>query len=576
MCNGFGIDGPTVGVVLAGAVILSPLIIVGGVVGGVVAGTAYAGVKGAEKAGQVTKQVRTTNLLRKIRNRYIKRMKAGEWQAYLQQVHDRTTQDPMFYNLHEMGVAMLAAEDALKAEEYLTAAIAGVRFAEVCHRSSAASLFARGLANQTLRDYGQAAKDFEEAAGLIAASPAPCEVALCRCCHVVEENPMMPIVSRAECLNSLGYSLYLRSLYGVLQAKDYCKLGVELATDGYMKLPLPDAAAAEVAKFLRSQSTDLRTVMAQDLLKKAVEEYDVAIAESADKPKGMFVFNRGKAKYYLALLSSMPKSFESEATQASEADSPMVQFSNLHFPDVDTNLMAAALKDFESCVTMPDFGTTAEGHAMQAQALAVLGQPQEAAAARTLAHDLDPRTFLVDLTSHSQLLTPWPLPPSKQGEQAHDFEQQRFFGSHFCDRCLEIIPGLTTSFCCKRCDFHVHRACFDKASKLKTCWSDGRDADRDEKAADVASTASGGESPLRIRKRLSSFGRSLGLKQGGESKSLERHVHSMASVYFHKPTWCDQCSGLCVVPSGYKCIECRFCCHRDCLDKVANAVVNSS
>lgn len=562
MCNGFGVDSPAVIGLIAVCVVLSPILVPAVAV-------SVAASAATSKASKVKRERRTTNLLRKVKNRFVKRLKAGEWQGYLQDVFDRAQADPSFENLHELGVAMLIADDAVKSEQYLSSAAAKAEWAvDSCSWSCpeeaarlpefaeklAAILFARGLANQTLRDYNHAIEDFARAARLLdeavakqeaGGAPKP-EEALPAAVADHEAPKALPKLTSAECHNSSGYSRYLKALYAIMQARDFVRLGTEMALDGYMDLPLPQTAAAEIAAFARSQSTDTRVAQARALLEASATSYDAAVALT-EEPRGMFIFNRGKAKYYLGLLTAMGAASLGEVGQGT-----------LHLRDEERLLVEEALADFDACVSLENFGTTAEGHAMRAQALAVLGRMDEAAPAAEKAAALDPRTFLVDLAAPEQLLTPWPLPPPPRGDQSHDFEERTFMAPHFCDHCLSLLPGLCAAACCRRCEFVVHRACLDKAQKLKTCWHSSEER---EGAAEAHGA------------RSFSLRRMFGLTQGGENATPEAHVHKMAFVHFHKPTWCDACGEFALVPWGYRCVECRYRAHVDCVDGLTNCVM---
>lgn len=603
MCNGFGIDGPTVvavgGVCLVLAVATSPIWVTGGVLyGGYKAGeyTVKGAARGAHAAASAVKdmtstdperaeQRRTTNVLKKVKNRMVKRLKAGEWQAYLQEIYERTKEKPSRENLHELGVAMLLADDALKAEQYLDEALKAEPANPVDEKLSWGRLarihFARGLANQTIHDFEDAIIDFTSASDMLPREEAktthPMELEAERIKEIFraydtdgdglishselervllaldarqewskeELNDMffnadkngddmlsyeefvdwamlvnlpttitdpeshlsgqrLPPLSRAECLNSLGYAQYLQALYVVLPER-------------------------------RTQSAFCKTTV-ETLLTAACDNFAKAVAETEGPPRAMFIYNMGRAKYYLALMTSI------ESRQGASEEGLLLN-------EKEKELMSEALGDFRRCVAITNFNTAAEGWAMCAQAHAVLGNVDEAQASAKRADEIDPRVFLVDIASFDELLLPWPLPKSNQAQEdeCHSFEERSFKSPHFCDHCLKLIRPFSAAYCCTRCEFRVHgggRPCFGKASKLRTCWKE-----------------KGGFS---VMDRLT---------QGKEVEARESHVHKMKYVWFHKPTWCDECRGYVHRPHGYHCIECGYRTHKNCLDDTKCVVV---
>lgn len=521
MCNGGGFDIPAslviTGVVVVGlaGVVTSPI----WVPGMILYGSAIGAVEGAKATKRGVTYRRTTHVLRKIRKRMLQRVKAGEWQAYLQLLFERTRQEPSKENLHELGVAMLVANDTLKAEQYLSAALAAPA-SQIKHETTrqASVQFARGVVNQELRDYEAAIEDFTQARNqlhLAKSKEDPLEPALV-------SGAALPQLTQAECLNSMAYAKFLTALYKVMQADDF--------------LYVADAPPTLV----RSKSGAERSAESRRLLEEAIKHLNDAISVTDGDPRGMFYFNRGKAKYFLALISNMDK--EDEASESSKAAA-------FALTDAEQVLMTEALSDFTFAVGTQNFGTTAEGHAMRAQALAVLGQMPEALEASAMADDIDEKVFLIDLSSPFQLMTPWPLPQPPQDHAAHDFVEKNFHRPHYCDHCLKLITNFRSANCCQRCQFRVHRGCLDKAKKLKTCWNEKKSAG------------------LSFRENAT---------QGKEVQAPDSHVHVLQSVYFHKPTWCDACGGCCFRPYGYKCVECRLRIHGDCAATLPNCVMQGA
>jgi len=210
-----------------------------------------------------------------------------------------------------------------------------------------------------------------------------------------------------------------------------------------------------------------------------------------------------------------------------------------HLASSDKQLLHEALSDFDRSITMSNFGTTAEGHAMRAQTLTVLGHQSEASAAASAANALDARAFLVDRTCPAQLLAPWPLPPPPNGGELHTFESASLTGPHFCDHCLGFITH--GSYSCTCCNFTVHRGCLAKTQKLKTCW----------KAFKATST----QAPLQ------------------EDIAHETHVHQMSFERFYGVASCDSCNESIGAFSGYQCVECGHRVHAACLDSLQNCVI---
>lgn len=518
MCNGGGVDPITataiLGVVVVGGIITSPVWVPGAILYGTGVGV-YKGVQAAQ-------QRRTTHVLRKVQKRLLKRLKAGEWQSYLQLLMERCKQEPDKENLHEFGVAMIIANDMVKAEEILTSALEAIsrfpRDPTAISRREASILFARGMVNQELRDYRNAVSDFQEASRLLECGTPPSEAGSCLSVVASLEVSTLPPLTPAECLNSLAYSKYLLAMYEVMQPHES---------------PARDAAPL----LERSASWNDRIYESKTLLKAAIEHENAAIEATQGDPRGMFFFNRGKFKYYLALLTSMHKGCD----DVESVDGPAIKLSTS-----EEALVSEASVDFQFCVTTSNFGTTAEGHAMRAQALAVLGDMSLAEVAAQQADDIDPKVFLVDLTSPEQLSMPWPLPPPLQSHDPHKFEEKRFHRPHYCDHCIKLISNFTNAYCCTRCQFRIHRGCLEKAGKLRTCWKEKQEAGM-------------------------SF--TFNLTQGKEVEAPETHVHSMMPVYFHKPTWCDACQNICLSPHGYRCTECRFRVHGSCVEGLPNCVL---
>lgn len=374
-------------------------------------------------------------------------------------------------------------------------------------------------------------------------------------------SAVLPQLTRSECLNSLAYSQYLHALYFVMKSSDFARLAAEAAVEDALQVPLPAAMTSEILKLNRSKSSVDRVQQARLLLESAARNYAEAIGLLGESPRGMFVYNSGRTKYYLALLRSMGEDDSPAETSAmeeagevagdTEEDEPAEKGapkSALTLDEDELELMKEALADLVACVELPNFGTTAEGFAMCAQAHAVLGNMGEAEVAATQADDFDGKVFLIDLTSPEQLLTPWPLPQPKvqQANAPHTFEQTRFLGPHFCDHCLKMITALRTAYSCKCCEFRVHRQCLDKAQKCLTCWPD---------------------------KGPSGFAVFENLMQGGTIRAPASHVHSFKETLFHKPTWCDACGSFVQIPRGFQCVECRFRAHVDCIDQLDHCVV---
>jgi len=410
-------------------------------------------------------------------------------------------------NLHELGVAMLLADDTLKAEQYLSAALRA-EGPDDGRMRKASVRFARGIVNQELRDYDAAVQDFGLQCLPKDPSEDPLEPALAK---------PLPRLTRAECLNSMGYATFLKALYEVVHADDL---------------------RFEPPVLVRTKTSAERVAEAEGLLQEALRHFEGAVGETVGEPQGMFFFNRGKAKYFLALLSS---------THSGEAD--FERSSALLLTPAEQASVLEALADFDFCVTTQNFGTTAEGYAMRAQALAVLGDMPAAERAAAQAEQHDPRVFLVDLSSTEQLCTPWPLPLPPRDDAAHDFVDGDFLRPHYCDHCLRLITNFRNANRCARCQFRVHRGCLEKAGKLRTCWKE---------------------------KKPVGYSLAEHFTQGKEVEAPASHMHVMDFTYFHKPTWCNACSGFCVRPYGYKCEECRFRIHPDCLDGLDNCVVRGA
>jgi len=255
------------------------------------------------------------------------------------------------------------------------------------------------------------------------------------------------------------------------------------------------------------------------LLSESIADISTAINKSPEV-QGMYYHNRGYSRYHRSKYLSTEEAKKEE--------------------------LLLAIADYEFAIGSGNFGTTAEAHAMKAQALALLGKLDEAQGEAKQASELDSKVFLVDLTNTEQLETPWPLPTEKFRDQNdfHSFQETSFRTFHYCGHCSKLIkPG--KGHHCYKCDVRMHNYCLPKV-KGKDCWQSIKVNNPEENPRFE-------DGVLQIQK--------------------SDHTHHLKATRFHKPTWCDLCLAFVASPvgkQGFQCIDCNMKLHKDCLHLVGN------
>jgi hypothetical protein len=296
----------------------------------------------------------------------------------------------------------------------------------------------------------------------------------------------LPQLSKYDAINASGYAKMLKCFYSIYGAN-----------------AIPDSSIPQEES--------------KQLLASALEDITAAINGSTEK-QGMWHHNRGYTRYFRTFM--LPE-------EEREAE------------------LKLAISDFDAAITSDNFGTTAEGHSMKAQALALLGQLEEADQEQLTAQELDHKVFYVNLRDPGCLRVPWPLPKEKFRGQTnqHSFTEKQFHRPHYCDHCSELIK-IERGYLCYVCDYRVHSSCFPRV-KGKDCWVRLKQEARNSNSQELLS---------------------------------EDHVHHLKPTRFHKPTWCKLCLKLVASPFGKQGLQCKDCgvkLHKDCVDLVGKHFIEN-
>lgn len=532
-CGMGGIGGTTSGAVIALCVLFLPVIIPVAAVGG----TGYVAYKGLKKGTQLTKRAiysidknkyrkRNSDIIKTQMSRAVKIVGRSTFNDYIQTLFDNIKANNTAYNNFELGIALFLNKDLIGAEEYLTKSIELARAfytnpgvnpdgprteaeKEVSHFGHA--FFIRGLTNQYLWDFDQAADDFKEAIRIFEEDPSQ---------TAASGSAEVPMLTSLDAHNSYGFACALKALYG---SKD-------------------DAGAGGMDVVSDEERVELLDI--------AIAEYTLA-NDSAAVKQGMWYHNRGVARYFRTyfLKDAQPSYIQQE--------------------------LNLALEDFQAACNSGNFGTAADGYAMIAQVLARLGKPMEEIQPHIEnAFAADPKVFMVDVTNAEELSLPWPLPRHEYSfkKSPHDFVKVHFNKPTWCSHCMGFIknPVGKQGYRCNACNYTVHSKCFPQV-KAKSCWT----RDHKELSAvlqvsgEVHSPSSSPESSPR------SSTTTIATTNTPTATTTFTHNHHFKPTWFRKPTWCNYCSKFVVSPvgkQGYTCSDCGYKVHKDCASKVAGYI----
>jgi len=242
-------------------------------------------------------------------------------------------------------------------------------------------------------------------------------------------------------------------------------------------------------------------------------------------------------KLYSKILSYCEK-FELEADLIYYFNLAKVHYyQSFYQSENESQHLSKARELFQKMATNERFSLRAEAYSMLSQCFAREKNLGEYELAVQCAKLVDPSVYITDFY-RVHLPSPWPLPTRNyvtRKKTRHTFEKIMLGRPRWCDHCLTFI-GKPMGFCCTQCDFLVHTGCVSDV-ELKHCWS--KDKQKIETLA--ASNA---------------------------------HIHKLALVTLHKPTWCGVCSQFIANPlKNYRCTDCEFVCHKSCFTSSVSGVI---
>eukprot|EP01098_Paradermamoeba_levis_P000846 TRINITY_DN1097_c0_g2_i1.p1 TRINITY_DN1097_c0_g2~~TRINITY_DN1097_c0_g2_i1.p1 ORF type:complete len:561 (-),score=154.35 TRINITY_DN1097_c0_g2_i1:178-1803(-) len=505
-CHGGGFPNFTVGGLIAIGI---PLVVLGvplAIAASPVVGTVYVGKKVANEVQTKMQQRRTSNVL-KAESKILKRkMGVSAFANHLQEVTAEAEKPFTFSSvLLKAGVVHLLNNDLHAAYDYLSRALssksppASPDFSP--ENEQANIYFARGVVNQFLFDFDEAISDFSAAAPLFLEGKSN-----------EPADPKAPVIRFQDAVNNTGFASMLKANYG----------------------------------FQNLETKEEREPKRFELLTTAISKMSEAI-DISQGTQGMFFHNRGVARYHRVWTGL------EDGQGGPQKASLAYQISEL----------LLALKDFETAIGSTTFGTAADALAMKAQTCKMLSlmdiqftqMKDDAEKAAQEAVQRDPKVWLVNLESESEMKTPWPLPRGinyANKKSPHLFVETFFKTPTWCDHCTNFIEGVgeKQGYRCSQCDYSVHKACYGKC-KSKNCW----DRSRDSSILNVSTLTNSQQAAVAAN------------LAGGDNDAPLTHVHHFKETAFHKPTWCDFCKGFVATPfgkQGFVCVECRYKIHHDC------------
>lgn len=250
-CGMGGIGSASSGALLALCVVLLPVIIpVGG---------GYLAYKGISKGVRTVKKIpanmrrkRNSDIIKTQMSRAKKIIGKDAFNQHIQKLFDTMQAEKTAISYFDLGVALFLNQDLLKADEYMSQAITIGKqdpdFYRIAH-----AYFVRGLINQYLWEFTQAAEDFKEAIKLFEANPTEVPDGA--------DDTGIPHLTAQDARNSYGFALQLHALYD-----------------------LPCEENVDNGRIL-------------ELLNEAIASYDVAL-DRVEVKQGMWFHNRGVARYF--------------------------------------------------------------------------------------------------------------------------------------------------------------------------------------------------------------------------------------------------------------------------------------